>query len=430
MIDVLVAGGGPAGLATAIHAALAGMEAVVVEPRTAPVDKACGEGLMPGGVAALAAMGVHPAGRRLRGIHYLDGRHQARAAFGDADGLGVRRTVLHAALARRAAELGVTTVTGRVRDIRQDRDGVEAAGLRARWLVAADGLHSPARRSLGLDLPARGPRRYGLRAHFRVAPWTDFVEVHWSGEGGEAYVTPVADDLVGVAVLTSRRRPYHEQLAAFPALLARLRAAREAHGAAPALAPVVAPVVEPSVVPAAEPVIAAEGHGAAPRTRSGAAGPVTAKPGTEEPGTADPVKTDRATEKSGTPESVTPEPGTAESGVPERVTAVLGAGPLRRRVRARVAGRVLLVGDAAGYTDALTGEGVSLAVRCAEVLVGCLQRDRPQDYEHAWRRLSRTHRLLTGALVHAAHRPATARLVVPAAHHMPALFTAIVRALA
>ncbi|MFG3441343.1 NAD(P)/FAD-dependent oxidoreductase [Nonomuraea sp. NPDC047897] len=343
LIDVVVAGGGPAGLATAIHAALAGMEAVVVEPRTGPMDKACGEGLMPGGVAALAAMGVHPAGRRLRGIHYLDGRHQARAAFGQAEGLGVRRTVLHAALARRAAELGVKTVTGRVRGITQDRDGVDAAGLRARWLVAADGLHSPTCRSLGLDLPGRGPRRYGLRAHFRLAPWTDFVEVHWSGDGGEAYVTPVADDLVGVAVLTSRRRPYHEHLAAFPALLTRLRGACDG---------------------------------------------------------------------------------------PERVTAVLGAGPLRRRVRARVAGRVLLAGDAAGYTDALTGEGVSLAVRCAEALVGCLQRDRPQDYERAWRRLSRTHRLLTGALVHAAHRPATARLVVPAAQRLPGLFTTIVRTLA
>ncbi|TDB97984.1 FAD-binding protein, partial [Nonomuraea longispora] len=44
MIDVLIAGGGPAGLATAVHAALAGMEAVVVEPRACPVDKACGEG--------------------------------------------------------------------------------------------------------------------------------------------------------------------------------------------------------------------------------------------------------------------------------------------------------------------------------------------------------------------------------------------------
>ncbi|MET7615218.1 FAD-dependent monooxygenase, partial [Streptomyces seoulensis] len=66
MIDVLVAGGGPAGLAAAVHARLAGLTAVVVEPRTAPVDKACGEGVMPGGVAALRALGVTPAGRELR----------------------------------------------------------------------------------------------------------------------------------------------------------------------------------------------------------------------------------------------------------------------------------------------------------------------------------------------------------------------------
>ena len=47
MIDLLVAGGGPAGLATAILGARAGLEAVVVERREGPVDKACGEGLMP-----------------------------------------------------------------------------------------------------------------------------------------------------------------------------------------------------------------------------------------------------------------------------------------------------------------------------------------------------------------------------------------------
>ncbi|MDR8414930.1 NAD(P)/FAD-dependent oxidoreductase [Nonomuraea sp. 3-1Str] len=336
MIDVLVAGGGPAGLATAIHAALAGMEAVVVEPRATPVDKACGEGLMPGGVAALTAMGVELSGRPLRGIHYLDGRHSARAPFRAAEGLGVRRTVLHAALARRAAELGVKTVTGRIGSVSQDREGVEAGGLRARWLVAADGLHSPIRRSLGLGLPDGGPRRYGLRRHYRVAPWTDHVEVHWSG-GGEAYVTPVAGDLVGVAILSTRRHGYAEHLDAFPALLARLRGA-----------------------PA---------------------------------------------------------------------TAVRGAGPLRQRVRARVAGRVLLVGDAAGYTDALTGEGVSLAVRCARSLVGCLRQGRPQEYEQAWLRLSRAHRLLTGALVYAAGRPGMARLVVPAAQRLPGVFTATVRAL-
>ncbi|GGP07313.1 NAD(P)/FAD-dependent oxidoreductase [Nonomuraea glycinis] len=337
MIDVLVAGGGPAGLATAIHAALAGMEAVVVEPRATPVDKACGEGVMPGGVAALAAMGVTVPGHPLRGIHYLDARREARATFHRATGLGVRRTLLHAALAQRAAELGVKTITGRITEVAQDGDGVRAAGLRARWLVAADGLHSPLRRSLGLDLPARGVRRYGQRRHYRMTPWTDFVEVHWSG-GGEAYVTPVGHDLVGVAILSSGRRGFEEHLSAFPGLVERLR------------------------------------------------GPA--------------------------------------------VTPVRGAGPLRQHVRARRSGRVLLVGDAAGYVDALTGEGISLAVRSAEILIRCLREDRPQDYEGAWLRLSRTHRLLTGALVQAARRPGTARLVVPAARALPRLFTSIVRMLA
>lgn len=79
MIDVLVAGGGPAGLAAAVQARLAGLTAVVVEPRTAPVDKACGEGVMPGGVASLRALGVEPAGRELRGIRYVDGARRAEA---------------------------------------------------------------------------------------------------------------------------------------------------------------------------------------------------------------------------------------------------------------------------------------------------------------------------------------------------------------
>ncbi|GAA3101513.1 NAD(P)/FAD-dependent oxidoreductase [Streptosporangium carneum] len=337
MIDVLVSGGGPAGLATAIHAALAGMEAVVVEPRPGPVDKACGEGLMPSGVAALRSLGVRVEGRALAGIRYVDGLVQAQAAFREGHGLGVRRTALHTALSRRAAELGVRVVRGRVDGVRQSHDGVEAAGLRARWLVAADGLHSPLRAQLGLQLPDHRPRRYGLRRHYSVAPWTDFVEVHWARDG-EAYVTPVSENLVGIAVLSSRRRGYLEHLADFPDLADRLEA------------------------PAA--------------------------------------------------------------------TRVRGAGPLRQRVRSRVAGRVLLVGDAAGYTDALTGEGVSLALLSAQTLIGCLRAGAPHAYESAWLRLSRRHRLLTGALLETRRHRGAARLIVPAARRLPALFGAVVHALA
>ena len=103
------------------------------------------------------------------------------------------------------------------------------------------------------------------------------VEVHWADDL-EAYVTPVDDDLVGVALLTSRREPFDVQLKEFPALAERLETARAA------------------------------GDG----------------------------------------------PG-----------ATMGAGPLRQRSRARVSGRVLLVGDAAGYVDALTGEGIAVGLASA-----------------------------------------------------------------
>lgn len=336
MIDVLIAGGGPAGLAAGIHAALAGLRAVVVEPRTTPVDKACGEGIMPGGVAALGALGVEVSGRELRGIRYRDGARGAEALFREGTGLGVRRTELHAALRRRADALGVETVRGKVGEVWQDADRVVAGGRTARWLIAADGLHSPVRRALGLELPHRAPARYGLRRHFRVEPWSDFVEVHWSRHG-EAYVTPVADGLVGVAVLSRERCGYAEHLARFPEL---------------------APLLD-----------------------------------------------ERA------------------------ATGVRGAGPLRQRVSRPLAGRVLLVGDAAGYVDALTGEGVALALSTAGAAVRALAEGRPHTYPAAWTKLTRRHRVLTEGLLSVARSPRTARLIVPAAARLPTVFAAAVHAL-
>ncbi|MGH3212535.1 MAG: NAD(P)/FAD-dependent oxidoreductase, partial [Trebonia sp.] len=206
MIDVLVVGGGPVGLAVAIHCTLAGLSVTVAEPRATPVDKACGEGIMPAAVRRLAALGVTPDGHPLRGIRYLDAAHRADAPFRHGDGLGVRRTVLHAALADRAAALGIPVIPERVTAFERYAGHVAAAGVEARYLVAADGLHSMIRRALDRATP-RGPRsplpRYGLRRHYRVAPWTDLVEVHWTARA-EAYVTPVSDDVVGIGLLFAR----------------------------------------------------------------------------------------------------------------------------------------------------------------------------------------------------------------------------------
>ena len=149
VIDLLVVGAGPVGLATAAGAALAGLDVAVVEPRGGPIDKACGEGLMPDAVARLARLGVDPPGIGFRGIRYLRDHRVAEATFSAGPGRGVRRTTLQQALEQRAREVGVRLIDGRVESVEQDDAGIRAAGVTARYLVGADGLHSTVRRLHG-----------------------------------------------------------------------------------------------------------------------------------------------------------------------------------------------------------------------------------------------------------------------------------------
>jgi flavin-dependent dehydrogenase len=337
VIDLLVVGGGPAGLATAVRGARAGLDVTVVERRPGSIDKACGEGLMPHTLRQLARLGVDPEGKSVNGIRYLDGRRRVEAPFTCGSGRGVRRTALHGGLLDAATKAGVQFVHEDVGDVEQDGYSVRVGGLRARYCAAADGLHSPIRRSLGLEQPSQGPRRWGIRRHVQIAPWSDFVEVYWA-PGVEAYVTPVADDCVGVVLLTSRRGGFDEHLRSFPVLRERI-----------------------------------EGH---------------------------PHERDRA------------------------------AGPLRQRVSSRSAGRVLLVGDAAGYIDALTGEGLGLAFGAAELLVDAVVANRPGDYDRQWRQLTRRYRMMTAGLLHASTHAPLRSVIVPAAQALPSVFGRLVNLLA
>lgn len=342
--DVVVIGGGPIGIATAIGASLAGMSVTVLEPKRGDIDKACGEGLMPGALAALARLGVHPPGADMRGIAYTDGTHYATADFPGLPGRGVRRVTLHRCLSARAQTLGVTFVSASMRAMEQDDGGVTiglgtaAAALRARYAVGADGLHSRTRRVAGLERAAGSTprrrftrqRRFGYRQHFARAPWTDRVEVYW-GRRAEVYVTPVAADTVAVAVLTNTNGSFADHVRDFPDLMARIEGA------------------EPS-------------------------------------------------------------------------STLRGAGPLRQSVRARANGRILLVGDAGGYVDALTGEGLAVGLAQASAAVEALNADAPGRYPRLARRASWRSTTLTSGLLYASRVPAARAAIVPASARLPWAF--------
>lgn len=338
-VDVIIAGGGPVGLATAIEARLAGFSVTVVEPRAGTIDKACGEGLMPGAVEAFKRLGVEPAGREFAGIRYLSGDREVSHRFRGGPGLGARRLELHAALSARAAELGVERVEGRVDRVEQTADTIIAVGLTGRWLIACDGLHSTVAREVGLARQARAGsrKRFGIRRHFAVEPWSEFVDVHWTPTA-EVYVTPVGDRTVGVAVLGPQRTDYEEVLASVPGIASRIDGV-------------------------------------------------------------EPASTQR------------------------------GAGPLHQVTTARTAGRVLLVGDASGYVDAITGEGLRVGLAQAQVAIAALVAADPAAYERSWRRVTRDFRVLTTGLVAWATSPLRPALV-PAAVALPQVFGGVVERLA
>ena len=245
--DVLIVGAGPAGLACAIASARQGLTVEVIDAMKPPIDKACGEGLLPDSLEALAALGFPNINQILsateshlvRGIRLIGAQASARhpaataeAAFPSSPGRGIRRTVLHQILLDRAASLGVRFHwENSVQSIAPTAEGgtlvhSNRQTLRARYLIGADGPRSRVAAWAGLTEASIQSRRIGLRQHYTIAPWTDFVEVYWSN-AGQAYVTPNSSSEVCVAFIANKKFSSSEAaLAHFPTLRRQLTASQ------------------------------------------------------------------------------------------------------------------------------------------------------------------------------------------------------------
>jgi len=258
--DVVIAGAGPAGAATACRLARAGLRVVAVDRAEFPRDKACSEYLSPEGVRHLAALGVlhrveaeggqptrgttvhAPLGAQLTGLFAQAGGGSRRSQPYRPTGLSIARRILDAALVDAARAAGAliyerTCVEGVL------RDGARVSGLavrngngtkrelRGRLTIGADGLHSATARALGVQRLG-GLRRFALVAHVSdVSGLHDIAELHVSRRG---YVglNPLGGGLANVALVLPQplvrqargrvRQFFFEELERFPGVRGRV----------------------------------------------------------------------------------------------------------------------------------------------------------------------------------------------------------------
>jgi len=333
--DVVVIGGGPAGLVAAIAARLKGLDVLVADGAHPPIDKACGEGLMPDSLAALGRLGLRlgtAPSFAFRGIRFLGEGHSVAADFPEGDGIAMRRIYLHQALVDRAEETGVKLAWGtRVVGLTSNGVALDRQSIGCKWVIGADGQNSRVRRWAGLDAIRSESVRYGFRRHYLQTPWTEFMEVYWCA-GFQMYVTPVSASEICVALITRDRRMRMEQaLALCPELNRRL--------AGSALS-------------------------------------------------------------------------TAERG------AVTASRTLRRVYR----DHVVLIGDASGSVDAITGEGMSLCFHQALAFADALASGELENYQAEHRRLAQRPHMMARLMLLLDRFPALRRRVLASMAAKPEIF--------
>ena len=233
-VDLVVAGGGPAGAALAALAADAGARVVVVEKQSFPRDKLCGEFVSVEGRGVLQRLGVMDelvaaGATRMDSIRLtsLRGR-EVRAPLPWVEGagreaIGISRRVLDAVLLERAGRAGAE-VRQRVEAIAPILEHDRVAGLRLRAVggsggseslltgvtVAADGRRSALARALHPALcdPARSAPRswFGLEAHFDIDPQRlgRRIELHLF-DGGYAGLGPVERGRANLCLMVTVR---------------------------------------------------------------------------------------------------------------------------------------------------------------------------------------------------------------------------------
>lgn len=234
--QVLVVGAGPAGAATAYHLAKAGIDVLVLEKSAFPRDKICGDGLTPGAVKEILAMGINPVeeGWQVnRGLSVIGGGHRITLPWPEKSslpsyGLTCKRTELDQRLIQQAVACGARLIENTsVQDLLTDADGY-ACGVsaivrepqtrqkknrefRARYVVDCTGANARLASRQGRTPLKNRPLAVAARAYFYSPRGNEeMMESHlelWDGKPGHSnllpgygWLFPMGDGIVNVGL--------------------------------------------------------------------------------------------------------------------------------------------------------------------------------------------------------------------------------------
>lgn len=358
--NILIAGGGPAGSVLATLLAREGLRVVILDRATFPRPKACGESLNPGGVRALMTLGLGEAVERL-GPARMKGWAlrspegiSVRADFGgpDLQAWGIPRASLDATLLEGARSAGAEILEG----------------------VTVVGCHQGGRGGRPPKLFARAASGASFELEPDVLVGADGLRSRVSGSLGW------------------RQSPRGPRKAS---LSFRVRGRREAPDRG---------------------VLFLGGHstlGIAPVSSDGSEWNVTLVSSPDRFGRI-PGAEQMAADPSGLVQERMETAGISWSAGPEVTGGPWASGSFHRPTARTSGPGVLLVGDAAGYYDPLTGQGISRAIRgaalAARAITAGLADDRAnpdfQEYSRALERMIRPTRIVQKTIEFVVSRPA------------------------
>jgi geranylgeranyl reductase family protein len=230
--DVLIIGAGPAGAAAGYWLAKNGLDVAIVEKKSFPREKTCGDGLTPRAVKQLDDMGL---GQELTKYHRYEGLRAT--AHGKAlelqwpthpiypqHGYVVRRRELDTMVVHNAVVAGATLlegheavapvsergfVRGATVQVKDQKSGEPVTrDLTAKYVIVADGANSRFGRALGTYRTKEWPYGTAIRTYWETPrhaePWIESALDVKDRQGnplpGYGWIFPVGDGTVNIGV--------------------------------------------------------------------------------------------------------------------------------------------------------------------------------------------------------------------------------------